>query len=541
MPGSFTHDFNDINLAEAVTNWLELGTWGASFVATPDIRLEGTNDLWGRITANYGWALASHAGLDLTINERHIFFWSRNITWPKTGTLAQGGWRICLSSDTTPTITGSAPNNGPTNSKNWAVGGSDTEIATGWVCYVIDPQGTSTFDIGSPTVSSMKRMGLGAYISGTVGGGSVKPMNINFSAIRYGTGLTINAGTEGAPVTLPDIYTYDADSTRMFGVITSANGIYFCGGKLRFGTAAQSAITYFKDTNRVIVFQNFPVATTFYELILAGAASYVTTVQLGNYSNSIASDGFTIRGVGNAIWTLSASASNTIFKAYASVFSEMKAGALNSSGVLRSCTFSNSGTLTPNGATIADCIFQNLKTTSPISATNALIINSKAEMDAVTNTQFINCNRAIRITSDAEEYSFVGLKFSGNTYDIENTSGGDVVINLDDISNPTTSISPSGGSVTFVASATLSLTGLQVDTEVRVYNHGTSTELAGEEDIDDGVFDWAYNPSTYTAVDIHIVSVDYIDIWLDNISIGAGGLTIPIQQQYDRQYFNPPP
>lgn len=85
----------------------------------------------------------------------------------------------------------------------------------------------------------------------------------------------------------------------------------------------------------------------------------------------------------------------------------------------------------------------------------------------------------------------------------------------------------------------LTLTGLQANTEVRIFNAGTTTELAGQEDIDSGTFSWSYDYETYTAVDVSILSLGYQNIRLTGLPITFAGLTVPIQQNVDRQYENP--
>ena len=81
---------------------------------------------------------------------------------------------------------------------------------------------------------------------------------------------------------------------------------------------------------------------------------------------------------------------------------------------------------------------------------------------------------------------------------------------------------------------TLSLTGLQANSEVRVYTAGTTTEIAGVEN----------SGTTFTTT----VSVGSVDIVIHNVSYeyqkidGANtssNLTLPIQQRVDRNYRNP--
>jgi hypothetical protein len=124
---------------------------------------------------------------------------------------------------------------------------------------------------------------------------------------------------------------------------------------------------------------------------------------------------------------------------------------------IRSCTFSNFGTITTNGCVIDDTIFQNLKTGAPISATYALIIASTTELGRITNCKFVNCNRAIKITAIGT-YTFDNLTFSGNSYDIENSSAGLVTINATNGANPATVINTGGGTTTILNTKTLTIT-----------------------------------------------------------------------------------
>jgi hypothetical protein len=77
----------------------------------------------------------------------------------------------------------------------------------------------------------------------------------------------------------------------------------------------------------------------------------------------------------------------------------------------------------------------------------------------------------------------------------------------------------------------LTLTGLQLNSEIRVYTAGTFTELAGVEN----------SASTFTAsidesfIDIVIFNVQYVPIKLKNIDLNFN-VSLPIQQQIDRNY-----
>jgi hypothetical protein len=86
--------------------------------------------------------------------------------------------------------------------------------------------------------------------------------------------------------------------------------------------------------------------------------------------------------------------------------------------------------------------------------------------------------------------------------------------------------------------AYLNLTGLITGSEIRVYESGSGLELDGVESSAD-TFQYAYLwTGTDSVVSIVIVNVQYEYIRYDNVTLGAGGLSIPIQQRYDRNYRN---
>jgi len=85
---------------------------------------------------------------------------------------------------------------------------------------------------------------------------------------------------------------------------------------------------------------------------------------------------------------------------------------------------------------------------------------------------------------------------------------------------------------------TLTLTGLQLDSEVRVFTHGTTTELSGIES-SGTTFDFSYTYSPELYVDIVIMHSNYEYLRIDNLNLSPTSSSIPIQQRFDRVYSNP--
>ena len=145
---------------------------------------------------------------------------------------------------------------------------------------------------------------------------------------------------------------------------------------------------------------------------------------------------------------------------------------------------------------------------------------------------------AFRLTTPGT-YTFTDLAFNGfgadgtNTAAVLNDSTGAIVINVFGGDTPTVK-NGAGASTTVNNLTVLTLTGLQPNTEIRVFTAGTTTEIAGVEN----------SGSSFTAnisessVDIVIHALGYVYQRLTSVDTSAD-LTLPVQQIADRNYENP--
>lgn len=88
---------------------------------------------------------------------------------------------------------------------------------------------------------------------------------------------------------------------------------------------------------------------------------------------------------------------------------------------------------------------------------------------------------------------------------------------------------------------TVELTGLKNPTEVRLFAAGTATEIpgTGNENVTSGTFTAQVDVAVYPSIDISILSLGYQNTRLLAVAVDASGVSIPVQQQLDRQYLNP--
>lgn len=101
-------------------------------------------------------------------------------------------------------------------------------------------------------------------------------------------------------------------------------------------------------------------------------------------------------------------------------------------------------------------------------------------------------------------------------------------------SNASIGSTPNGGTLNLLNPATLTLEPLVADSEVRVYEAGTTTEVAGIE---------SSGTSFQTSVSVNSVDVvvhkeDYEYVRVEGVDTSGGDLTVPIDQVFDRNYNN---
>lgn len=118
-------------------------------------------------------------------------------------------------------------------------------------------------------------------------------------------------------------------------------------------------------------------------------------------------------------------------------------------------------------------------------------------------------------------------------------------------------IDDNGNTVEEQLTVVFSLSGLRNGTEIRIYEQGTFAEIAGVEEVNDGVatnptsgvtisgsndnntFSYSYIFSTNITVFVQIISTQYEIQKLTNITLSSVNQTIPVQQRFDRNYDDP--
>ena len=203
---------------------------------------------------------------------------------------------------------------------------------------------------------------------------------------------------------------------------------------------------------------------------------------------------------------------------------------------INGATFNGMGEFTLGSSVTGSATFS-------LASGSSVIING-ADIDGST----INGNVVLNSASDLTDITINGdleintganstLNFSGVTVtgDITNTSVNTLYINSLGGSALSTSEAGTGaGQVNIVSLTSLTLTGLQNPSEVRVYEAGTTTEVAGQEDVINGTFSTSI---TTPSVDIVVASLEYEILKLKAVNTTVD-VALPIQQRFDRNYEN---
>lgn len=414
----------------------------------------------------------------------------------------------------------------------------------GWQCIVLDTANRpAQFTVfagaeASLNMAAITQIGIGfKTLVKAVGGVS----NCFWDILRRGAigqGLLITAGTSGDPGTWAQIAAADrgTGNQQAYGVVRElGTGVYGVQGPLTFGDTAGTTASYFKDTNVTVVFEDRAVGSDKYSITIQGNATGSTTwwhedssfvVPTTRASKFVATDADL--QVMKAI--------RTSFTGFTQGF-QLSADATNAPNheftgcTVRRCAQVEAGRVPISGG----CLFTGHTGTDAALLWNANIDISESAFD--NNTDGTNDPAGIEHPATGT-FAYDALTFSGNDFDIYNSSGGLVTINATNGSNPSTTRNSVGSSTVINNAITLTLTGIQAGSEVRILEAGTTTERDGTE-FSGTSFDFTYNFVADEFIDIVIHHLDYVYVRIVDFELPSVNSSIPIQQRADRNFSNP--
>ena len=416
------------------------------------------------------------------------------------------------------------------NFNEYYVAGSDTYAYGGWRNYVVNPNTTAVTP--SATVGSPNGTHNGAGFGVTLSYGISKGNSHNLDIIRYGRGqLSVINGQAGSYGVFSGMATAnDSPTTGRWGLFQDNYGSYLWKGLISLGLSGTAVD--FRDANAVIVIDD----TEFVQ------ASF-NRIEINNASSNVEWTAVNISALGTVSKGEFEVVDNATVSLDTCTFTDMSTFVFLSNSTIDNCIFRRCGQVTNNSAPLTACTFDRSTATAALLA---------SDLDDISDCIFISdgTGHAVNLGNVTTTAS-MGWNANDSGYAATNGSTGNETILVNVSSGQTLTINVGAGYTTptvkndgtgtvnvVSGQVTLTLTGLKVNTEVRIYSAGTQTELTGVENSGTSfAYTYTYVPSTEIDIVVHNISYQYIK--LTNVLLGSGDASLPIQQIPDRWYDNP--
>lgn len=537
---AYTEDLTDIDLAESDTGWTTInfsGGGGAALDFGPDLAMQGVNSVLRQVSGHdRGGIYNNGATAGAVAAGVHIFQWLFTANPGLTDTIQNTGVCVIAGSGTGAVV-------------RFHVDGNDTFGAAGRVgkCYAFRYNNTANSSppyrtlTGSPGATP-------AYFGGSCNiSQSTKGLNFGLDAVRYGTGAYLTAGElisagDGSdnPCTFDGFATENdyndvTNGYNRWGIFTKVGNSYELQGRFVIGQNNSKVATLcrFRDSDVGIVFVDTIHSETDFTQVIIDHAS--TRVEWTNVN-------FTALGTHNPGRVVVNNATTPVI-VVGGVWTGIGITTLRAGCDITNLTWRATDQITLNSATLDGCLIENNTAAAAIIATT---------LDDITGCTFVSDGTGYAVDLgtisstqsmawDNSDSGYAATDGSTGNETIKVTIASPNVLTINVAAGATTpTIHKVGtGTVNVVAGqVALTLTGLKVNTEVRIYTAGTTTELDGVENSGTSfTYNYTYVPAT--TVDIVIHHVDYEYIKLEDVLLGSGDASIPIQQVSDRWYDNP--
>jgi len=538
---AYTEDLTDINLAEDATGWLAYGGGGAGISAGPDLSMQGTNCIDKQITAaDKGIAFNNGTGITLGTGN-HVFVWHFTGTPGVTDLEANKGVSILIG----------------TSANNWCqyhVGGIDQFGAGGRVakCFPIDYTVRTSSLSSRPyrTVTGSPGVNPQVFGGGLVTTAAVKGINLGIDAIRYGSGAYLTAGElisagDGTdnPCTFAGFNTQNDDVTNRWGIFTLLGGTYELQGRFVIGqnNSKTPTLCRFEDSNvNIVIVDTWHAASDFTQIIIDHASTVC------NWTNiSITSLGTINPG---AVFVAS---NNPEFNIIGGVWTDFGTTTFRSNTTVTALTWRNCNQIVQNGSTLTSCFVVGTSdaATALLSDNPSLITYTDFTSDGSGHA--VQCNTTGTYSwNNNTDTGYTGTRGSNPTSSsgsadamFYNNSGGLITLNVSGGSAGGPSVRNGAGATTVVNNnVSVTFTGMRDNTEVRVYKTSDNSIIDGIENATAGTADnRSFTWSAAAALDVYykIFNIEYEEIHVKGFIVPTTATSIPIQQRFDRNNFNP--
>ena len=549
-PASYTTDLQTVSLADAIGTWVEIPSRksGSAPIVENRAYIQGA----ASISQATGVATAKTCGLQFDYGA-NISGWVSGwviLMWqfwqaPKAiDTWANGGMRIGIGS-------GSAAIN------LWNAQGSDygRNPYGGFANVAIDPEYAYDEQVGSPVAGSYRYFWSAPNILSAVSKGNPHCVD----AIRYGRGeIRFRGGNDssaGRCTFVGMAAANDADSAR-WGLFQEQFGTYLWKGLMSFGiqndssSASEDAVDFF-DANRVILVDDSPrTYRAFNRIEINDINSMIDWTSIIFISTCTLSPG-QLEVIDNAEVNMDGCS-----------FTGMDTFIFQSNSTIINTIFQGCDHITGGGG-----IFTSTKVLSSsidVDADSSLAFSDKSafgwniatdpdgKLDDMTFDKGDNTHHAIEFgTTSPLTMTIRGMTLIGfnslndhddSAFHIKRTSG-TVTINIVG-GTGNFSYRSEGATVVVNTGKTLTLTGIEADSEVTIMRAGddsSDAELHHTEVVaSSGDVVFSYDAGLAgSLVDILVMHLDKEPYTLENYELSSSDSSLPISQVEDRVYSNP--
>jgi hypothetical protein len=536
---SYTTDLKTVSLADAVGTWAEIPSRKGGGSATLEDRAYIQGDYC--ISQSTGAAAGRTVGLQFDYGG-NISGWVSGwvfLIWqfwqaPKAmGLWADGGMRLGVGS-------------GSGDVNLWNTQGNDygRNPYGGFANVAIDPEYAHDEQIGSPVAGNYRYFWSAPYLLAAVSKGNPHCVD----AIRYGRAkLMIRGGNDSSAgrCTFAGIATANDAGPARWGLFQKQFGIYLWKGLMSFGVQNDSSsgsedAVDFIDSNKVILVDN--VCRTYKEFnkieindinsivdwtsIIFISICALSPGQFEMIDNAeVNMDGCSFTSMDTFIFQSNSTILNTIFQGCALITGG--GGIFTGSKVLESSVAANASAFSWNAAVDSDGKLDDMTFNRGANAHHALEFGTISPLTMTIRGMVSNGFNASNAQNDS-------------TFHIKRTSGTVTINVIGGTGN--FSYKTEGATVVINTGKTLTLTGIQADSEVTIMRAGddsSAAELHHTETVaSSGEVVFSYNTGGVN-VDILIMHLDYEPFVLENYTLPAADASLPITQIEDRVYSNP--
>lgn len=517
-----------IDEADTTTGWTIAGGGGVGnsvFVEAPNSIISTLSIATGQIY---------HTGIPRNLSNTMVYVWSNNYALQPSWLAADPANALFIGDGV--------------NRVSFKMSGGDKrafvhwEGQTDWDCLLLDGSQAATMNTNGLVVErtgTFAALNLSAItdfgadfttLSKGLGGGT----NVAVDIIRIGNdGIVVTGGLTGTRGTFSEIVTEDKSTLTLkaHGIIRELiSGVYGLQGPITFGNATD--ISWFEDSGVVIAFEARNVSNDKYYLRTAGGTGETHFI-LRNSTITTAGPFTRLEFNGTNVNTFTFTG-NTISETGEHVLFGTDTAA--QSHVVTGNSFQGCGQVAPGVVE-----FRNNNISNSVDTSGAMLLTNTTQMSDITLNSG-GTGYGILITTPGTyvltDFEFTGYGADGTTNAaVHNNSGGAVTLQLAGGGTGISVTNGVGASTTIENVQTFLITGLVAGSEVRIYRKSDGVELAGVES-SGTTFSFQYNYTGDVPVDVYIHNIQYIWLGLES-TLTATGVTLPVQQRFDRNYANP--